>query len=272
MARASVQPDQTRPYARAAVIRIDLLQTRLFLVPGTVEPVAAKGAPPFPRLGDIPLDVQTSGTLLAAFNGGFKAIHGGYGMMVDGVTILPPQDGIATLAIYRDGSIRMGAWGRDITATHDLIAYRQNCPLLVDAGQINPSVNDESRKEWGYTVQNLDTTWRSGVGLSRDGRFLIYAAGNSLTVESLARALQEGGAYYAMQLDINGFYTRFVTYSPSKAGSRYPVKADKLLDQMTAGPMQFLSPYDRDFIYVTTAPQAGVRASVGANPKDMPGN
>ena len=272
MARGSVQPDGTRPYARAAVVRIDLLQTRLFIVPGTVEPVAAKDVPSFPRPGNIPLDVQTGGALLAAFNGGFKAIHGSYGMMVDGITILPPQQGIATLAVYRDGSVRLGAWGREITSTADLVAYRQNCPLLIDAGQINPSVNDESRKEWGYTVKNLDTTWRSGVGISRDGRFLVYAAGNSLTVESLARALQGAGAYYAMQLDINGYYTRFVTYSPSKTGSQNPVKAVKLLDQMTAGPTQFLSPYDRDFMYLTAAPQAGVPALVRGGSKGLPKN
>jgi hypothetical protein len=193
-------------------------------------------------------------------------------MMVDGVTILPPQQGIATLAVYRDGSVRIGAWGREITATNDLIAYRQNCPLLLDAGQINPSVNDGSRKEWGYTVKNLDATWRSGVGISRDGRFLIYVAGNSLTVESLARALQEGGAYYAMQLDINSYYTRFVTYSPSKAGSQYPIKAAKLLDQMTAGPTQFLSPYDRDFFFVTMAPQTSGRTATRMGVKELPGN
>ena len=166
----------------------------------------------------------------------------------------------------------MRAWGREITSTADLVAYRQNCPLLIDAGQINPSVNDESRIEWGYTVQNLDTTWRSGMGISQDGRFLIYAAGNSLTVESLARALQGAGAYYAMQLDINSYYTRFVTYSPSKAGSQYPIKAAKLLDQMTAGPTQFLSPYDRDFMYLTAAPQAGMPVLVRGGSKDQPKN
>src|SRR5512137_2983885 len=154
MARGNMQPDLTRPSARAAVVWIDLLQTRLFIVPRTVEPVAAKNVPSFPRPGNIPLDVQMSGALLAALNGGFKAIHGGYGMMVNGITILPPKQGIATLAVYRDGSVRMGAWGRKITPTADLVAYRQNCPLLLDAGQINPSVNDDSRKEWGYTVQN----------------------------------------------------------------------------------------------------------------------
>jgi hypothetical protein len=41
----------------------------------------------------------------------------------------------------------MGASGREITPTADLVAYRQNCPLLLDAGQINPSVNDESRQD-----------------------------------------------------------------------------------------------------------------------------
>ena len=264
MARASVKPDPTRPYAQAALVRIDLSRTQLGVVPGTVEPAAAKGVPPFPRSGDIPASDQAK--LLAAFNGGFKAVHGGYGMMVDGITILPPKDGIATLAIYRDGSVRLGAWGRDITSTVDMVAFRQNCPLLVDAGQINPTVNDGSRKEWGYTVKNLDTTWRSGLGISRDGRFLIYVVGNSLTVESLGRALQEAGAYYAMQLDINGFYTRFVTYAPSDAAnSKYPVKADKLLKEMTASPTQFLTPYDRDFFYVTAAPHVNAVASTSVN-------
>jgi hypothetical protein len=267
MARASVKPDPARPYAQAALVRIDLSRTQLGVVPGTVEPVAAKGVPSFPRPGDIPASDQAK--LLAAFNGGFKAVHGGYGMMVDGITLLPPKDGIATLAIYRDGSVRLGAWGRDITFTLDLVAFRQNCPLLLDAGQINPSVNDGSRKEWGYTVKNLDTTWRSGLGISRDGRFLIYVAGNSLTVESLGRALQEAGAYDAMQLDINGFYTRFVTYAPSDAAnSKYPVKADKLLKEMTASPTQFLTPYDRDFFYVTAAPRVNAVAATSVSGRD----
>ncbi len=260
MARASVKPDPTRPYAMAALVRIDLAQVRLNVVPGTMEPVAVKGVPAFPRPGMIPAADQASGNLLAAFNGGFKSVHGSYGMMIPGgVTILPPQDNLATLALYQDGSVRIGAWGRDITTTADLLAYRQNCPLLVDAGQINPHVNDENRKEWGYTIKNLDTTWRSGVGISQDGRFLIYAAGGSLTTESLARALQQGGAYYAMQLDINGFYTRFVTYQPSAnpKADVLPVTARKLLNEMQGATNQFLAPYDRDFFYLMARPTAG---------------
>jgi len=254
MARASVKPDPARPYAQVALIRFDLAQVELHLVPGTTEPTASQVITSLLRPGDIPAEVQTSDQLLAAFNGGFKAIHGHYGMMVDQVVIQPPLDGIATLAFYGDGQIKLGAWGRDITTTLNLVSYRQNCPLLVDAGQINPSVTNGSRRAWGYTVNNVDTTWRSGLGLSRDGRFLIYAVGNSLTVEALANALQQGGAFNAMQLDINGFYTRFVTYQATSSAQTTGglLVAHKLLTQMSGDPAQFLKPYARDFFYVTT--------------------
>ncbi len=258
MARVSLKPDPSRAYAQAAVVRIDLSRTRLHLVAGTVEPKAAPDMPRFPRPGVIPADVQANGSLLAAFNGGFKAANGHYGMLADGVTILPPIDNLATVALYQDGSIRIGAWGRDITPSPDLIAYRQNCPLLVDAGQVNPAVNDGSRVEWGSTVHNLDTTWRSGLGISRDGQFLIYAAGNSLTVQSLADALQTAGAYYAMQLDINGAFTIFDTFQPAPAGqSGSPLVAVKLVHEMAGSPKQFLVPDGRDFFYVTAAPTSG---------------
>ncbi len=254
MARTSLKPDPARPYAQVALIRFDLTHVELHLVPGTVEPTASQAITALLRPGDIPAEVQTSDQLIAAFNGGFKAIHGHYGMMVDQQVIQPPVDGIATLAFYRDGQIKLGVWGRDITATLDLVAYRQNCPLLVDAGQINPSVTNGSRRAWGYTVNNVDTTWRSGLGLSRDGRFLIYAVGNSLTVEALANALQQGGAFNAMQLDINGSYTRFVTYQAANSDQTTggQLVAHKLLTQMSGDPAQFLKPYARDFFYVTT--------------------
>jgi hypothetical protein len=254
MARTSVKPDPDRPYAGAALVRIDLAQVELHILPGVSEPEAVPGVPSFPRPGHISAEVQASGKLLAAFNGGFKAVNGHYGMMTDqGVVLQPPLDGIATLAFYRDGRLRLGEWGRDITASADLVAYRQNCPLLLDAGQIAASVREGNQRDWGVTIQNAAATWRSGLGLSRDGRFLIYAAGDSLTVESLARALQLGGADFAMQLDINSLYTRFVTYRPADVQtSKYPVVAQKLLDQMPGlGQTVFLSPYDRDFFYIT---------------------
>jgi len=255
MARSFINPDSDRPYAQAALVRIDLSQIQLHLMPGTVEPKAARPIAGFKRPGTIPITDQSPDALLAAFNGGFKAIHGHFGMMVDGTTLITPTDGLATIALLPDGTVKVGEWGRDLTLQDNPVWYRQNCPLLVDEGQINPHVVDENRKEWGYTVKNLDTTWRSGVGITQDGQYLIYAAGNSLTVQSLAQALQQAGAYYAMQTDINGFYTRFVTYQPAdNAKAAYPLVANKLLKEMSGDPELFLHPYDRDFFYVTLKP------------------
>ncbi len=253
LARGTVKPDPARAYAQAAVVRIDLSQVDLHFILGTLEPVSARGVQPVTRTGFIPIQDQSPDTsgLLVAFNGGFKSIHGNFGVAINGINIITPSYGLASLVIYNDGSIDLGSWGIDITNTTNIVAVRQNCPMLLDMGHVNPSVNDGNRKEWGYTVKNLDTTWRSGIGITRDGRFLIYATGPSLTVQSLGDALRIAGAYNAMQLDINGFFTRFAIYHTAPPNSRHPVAADKLLNEMSVTPNQFLEPYDRDFFYVT---------------------
>lgn len=229
-------------------MRIDLTRTQLHLVAGTTEPAAPIH---IARPGTIPRAVRSSDALLAAFNGGFKAANGHYGMAVDGTTLLPPQDGLATLAIYRDGSVRMGVWGQDITASPDLVTFRQNCPLLLDNGALTPETDSTGIALWGKTVGNKVTTWRSGLGLSADGHSLIYAVGDGLTVPSLAEALRQGGAARGMQLDINSFWTRFVTFAPGANGK---LQAAKLLDGMRGNTSQFLAPDSRDFFYLTRQP------------------
>lgn len=251
MARAASKPDPTRPYAQVALVRIDLSLIRLHFVLGTQEPMAAGSTTRLQRTGAIPQTDQVPNALIAAFNGGFKTIHGHYGVYDQGTTVVPLQNNLATLTIYQNGTVRIGAWGRDVAMVSGLVAARQNCPLLLDAGYINPDVNNGSRQEWGYTIGNFDATWRSGVGISQDGRFLVYAAGPSLTVESIARALQQAGAYYAMQLDINGYYTRFATYTPASTATGHPILANRLLNQMTVPSNLYLDSYVRDFFYIT---------------------
>jgi hypothetical protein len=244
--RALITPDPTRPYVETALVRIDMHVAQLHLVAGTQEPISAVHVP---RPGVIPAADQRAGRLLAAFNGGFKAANGAFGMFVNGATLLPPVDGLATLAIYRDGHIKMGVWGGDMTATPTMVAYRQNCPLLLDGGTLTEQANSDDPALWGKTVKNKIATWRSGLGLSADGRYLIYAAGDGLTVPSLAQALATGGADRAMQLDINSWWTRFVTYVPSSAGNH--LVAQKLLSDMVGNSRQFLAPDTRDFFYLT---------------------
>ena len=50
--------------------------------------------------------------LYAAFNGGFKATHGQYGMLLEGVEYLPPRDIACTFACLEDGTYRIATWSK----------------------------------------------------------------------------------------------------------------------------------------------------------------
>ena len=92
-----------------------------------------------------------AGLLLAAFNGGFKVRQGHFGAMVNGVTLVPPRPGIGTVATTADGTVRIGEWGTEIVPSDGLMAWRQNGPMIIHNGQINPHTADFSPLDWGYT-------------------------------------------------------------------------------------------------------------------------
>ncbi len=252
LARTLVSPDPNRPYAAVALVRMDLSMLQLHTMPGVLEPShAPQVVSAFPARGMIPVSDQKQ--LVAAFNGGFKAVNGNFGMMLDGVTILPARPNMGTVAIYKDGHVQIGVWGKDIVPSPDMVAYRQNCPALIDAGQLNPDLQYNNRNEWGYTG-NTDITWRTGLGITQDGKYLIYAVGNGTSAMTLAQVLQKAGAYAAVQLDINQFYAHFVTYQPvnNPSSSTGPqLVAERLLDKMINETRIYLTPVVRDFFYVT---------------------
>ncbi len=247
MARAMIMLDPQRSYAGVALVRIDLSKLQLHMMPGYLEPSHPSGiSQVIPGLGSVPPQDQSN--LIAAFNGGFKGIHGHYGMMVNGVTLLPPIPNIATVAIYRDGHVQIGGWGKGILPSADIVAFRQNCPPLVEDGQLNPDLSLNNHLAWGYTG-NTDITWRTGLGITQDGRYLIYAVGNGTSAETLAKSLLTAGAYNAMQLDINEYYAHFYTYQSASQGSQ--MNEEQLLTQMTHSPHLYLTSSPRDFFYLT---------------------
>ena len=119
---------------------------------------------------------------------------------------------------------------------------RQNLPLIVKNGRLNPNLSDGP--QWGATLGNAVRVWRSGVGIDRQGN-LIYAAATDQTVGSMAEMLRHAGAVRAMELDINTYWPSFITY-------RAPGAADpaNLLPGMDRSPLRYLTPDDRDFFAV----------------------
>jgi hypothetical protein len=243
--RTYLQPDVMRPYSIAAIVAFDLQATHLHFLLGTVDPVpeiAVAG-----RVGTIPAADEKPGTLLATFNGGFKARHGHYGAMAGGFVALPPIDGLATVAMYSNGTVQIGQWGQDIKDSPELVAWRQNGDMLIYNGQINPETTDMN-VNWGRTIKGDSVTWRSAIGLSTDGRTLYYVAGPHLDVPALAKAMATAGIAQAMQLDVNDYW---VDFAAIRSDGMYLV-AEPLLSSMKAAD-RFLKTSDRDFFYVTAA-------------------
>ena len=217
----SVVPDPQRPYAEVDVLQIDPRLLQLKMIAGTTEPRSTTG---LTGTGVIPQ--ADWGALVASFNGGFAAMHGQYGMMVDRKVYLPARDGLATIALYQDGTIRMGTWGKDIKQTPDMVSFRQNCPPLIENGTITAETGKLTL--WGLSVSDEVYLFRSGIGITADGQ-LLYVAGRSLSAYTLAKAMLQAGAQYAMQLDIDEYHVVFITYdvqaregqAPSVAGKKF---------------------------------------------------
>lgn len=242
MAKTFIRPDRSRPYASVGVLLVDQRRVHLKMVGGTAEPGGERGVK---GPGVIPKEDYKS--LLVAFNGGFKGPHGGYGMVANGKTYWPMRNGLATICVAKNGAITMGEYGRDFGWRDDFEACRQNVILLVDNGQVSRRTT-EGNDTWGYVNVNSAEfiTWRSAVGVTKDGNLLI-GAGPSLSADSLAKAMWAAGAQMAMQLDINGPYISTSLFYPRPDGT---LDAKKFMEAMAPSAANFLGTRERDFFYL----------------------
>jgi len=244
----AICPVKNRTATVVGVVAFDLTHTRLHFVLGTQEPSVPKG----PKgTGTIPPQDRLPGILLATFNGGFKATNSHYGAMQDGIVALPPRDGFAVVAMYKDGRVRIGDWGGGITQTQDLVTWRQNARLIIRDGQISPQVATNLISDWGGNYGGVVVTWRSALGLSADNRTLYYFAGPSLIMPALARAMAAAGVQQGMELDINPYWVHFTAIRPQEdklvAEPLFPAEMKESKDR-------YLRASARDFFYVTAVP------------------
>jgi hypothetical protein len=244
--RTFLQPDPERPYTVVALVAFDLTRTRLHFVLGFNEPALPDGP-----TGDglIPETDKQAGVLLAAFNGGFRTANGHFGAMADGVMALPPLEGYATVGIYRSGQVRIGNWGAEIEDSPDLLAWRQNCRLIIQDGEISPRVYNDSVTDWGASVSNQIITRRSALGLDHGARILFYFAGPSLSMPILADTMLAAGVRNGMLLDINHFWVHFTAI---QAQDGQLVAQPLMPDDMTDHIDRYLGPSPADFFYVTS--------------------
>jgi hypothetical protein len=225
------------PQVVVGVAWIDRTRTSVQLYPGGQEPAVS-----LPNRGPEEVPVSLRSNLVATFNSGFKLSDSGGGFAIGGHTYAPLQDGLATIVRYTNGNVNVIRWTYGPDAPSDVVYARQNLPLIVDNARPNPNLNDSA--QWGATLGNAALVWRSAVGIDGHGN-LIYASGPDQGLSSLASTMIHAGAVRAMELDINTYWTSFISY-------RYPGARDpaNLLSAMDRSPLRYLTPDDRDFFAV----------------------
>ena len=275
--------DPERSFARVYLTVWDPRTVQLHIVAGTEEPVSATGET---GKGTIPRDAETLTRLVGAFNGGFQAMHGEFGMMADARVYLPPKPWAATVAVFADGRVGMGSWPgpKDRKAGYDearavaeipegMIAFRQNLTSLVEDDSFNPW----GRWWWGAAPQQRSEqtlTQRSALCFTREG-FMIYAWGDSSSPEALGSALLRARCVRAMHLDMNAGHSGMELYNviaPNEARQEiqkrepyryegalaelpgYVLRARKAVTAMGMVLPRYIRPDPRDFFYLTLKP------------------
>jgi len=249
-----VPPGDTK---RAGIAWMDtsLLSARLYS--GSLSP----GGGPYKYTA--PVAPAAASSLVAAFNGGFqmKDAHGGY--YTEGRMVRPLVRGAASLVIYADGAVTIGAWGSDVTMRPSVVAVRQNLFPLVVNGQPAARATTRTWRVWGGTcpcgpgLHGSEQQLRSGLGVTADGA-LVYVVGPGLTPVEVADLLVRAGAVRGMELDINPTWPVFASFKPATAGGVAAPANGVQLTNTARGPATFFDPhYNRDFITMSARPASG---------------
>jgi hypothetical protein len=223
------------------IASIDQRLVKFSLRPGSEDPGPGNwGVPNY-----IPPNQRTG--LLATFNGGFKLDSAGGGFYLNGVYHGSLVKGTAAVVYYKNGTVKIGEWGRDFTMNSSIAGVRQNLKLLVDHGKVAADASSDVMSNWGATLGGGYYVWRSGIGITKDNR-IVYVYGSALNAQDLGALLQRAGAVEGMQMDINPAWMKFDYYqAKGKPADPTPVP---LLPTQQPDPYSYYTPSTRDFTAV----------------------
>jgi hypothetical protein len=233
-----LRPDTQHTSYLTGVVRMSSRLLRFDLHPGFDEPGGHWPVPDW-------LPASERRGLVAAWNGGFKLADARGGFYLHRKTAGSLVDGAASEVFHRDGTMTVGSWGREVRMTPDVVGVRQNLALLVDHGRIRPSVNNSPYFHWGNTVGAAYYVFRSGVGVTGNGD-IVYASGDALSAQTLARILLRAGCVRAMELDINPAWVSFMSFH--RRGHAADPVPQRLLPDYQRPADRYYQPSSRDFV------------------------
>lgn len=261
MYEAFVRPDAVHTSFVVGVVWMDPTLLAAQLYSGSSIP----GGGPYPY--SAPITAKNSEDLVAAFNAGFLMSDANGGYYTDGKTIMPLRSGAASAVIFKDGTMTVGKWGRDVKMSNQVASVRQNLDLIVDHGKPAVGLTNANLDKWGVTIGGAYNVWRSGLGVTKDGA-LIYVGGPSLSISDLANVLVRAGCVRAMELDIN---TDWVQFSAFKGPLNTPINGSNgtsLESAMAGSPSRyFASWWTRDFFTMTLRSTQSVTSAASSTAK-----
>jgi hypothetical protein len=226
----------------AGVVSMDQRLVKFDLRPGTGDPAPGNWGAPL----DVPAGHRQG--LMATFNSGFRIYASGGGFYLNGHYDGALVKGVAAEVYYRDGRLAIGTWGRGpLHMGHDIAAVRQNLHLIVINGKVPAAVDQNVLSSWGATLGGGYYVWRSGIGITKDGR-IIYVYAPEIDVRTLAELLKRAGCVSAMELDINPDWMSFMYYlAKNHPGDPTP---ENLLPNQIQPADRYYYPSNRDFTAV----------------------
>ena len=203
------RPSVNFPNALVYMMVIDMRRTFMQYYVGSQEPAA--------RVAASEVESEMRPWVVAITNAMWMQRHSrGAGAIFRGRVVYPMVNGMATLIVYRDGSVDIQEWSPDIPVNIVRDA-RQLRYLIVKNGMVVKSVLREGRLEdseigLGFLLggggKDYDGghAWyvadRSAFGIRRDGN-LVFAIGHHIGTQDLAKALVLAGCERGIHADAN---------------------------------------------------------------------
>ncbi len=203
------RPSVDFPNAVVYMMVIDMSKTFAQYYVGSQEPAAPMA------VSEVESELRPR--ILAVTNAMWMQRHSrGAGAIFRGKVLYPMVNGMATMIVYRDGSVDLQEWNSDIPV-HLVRDARQLRHLIVKNGMVVQSVLRNGRTEdaeigLGFLLggggKNLDGKhfWyvadRSAFGIRKDGN-VVFAIGHHIGTKDLAKALVLAGCERGMHGDAN---------------------------------------------------------------------
>ncbi len=231
---------------------------------------------PLIPLGNVPPFhwAETIGTISGGFQNRHSAFRYGelsktnkahqYGFMENGVMLASPNEGLATIIIYKDGRVELKRWtAQDREKLPSIRHLRQNGVPLIHRDEEGHGIPGKyvkfwSQGNWSGTADKQLMAPRGAACLieTPQDNYMVYAYFSGATPSAMARVFQAYGCSFALQLDMNSPGQAYASlFRPKGDGSSFDIELLVTNMHMYMGghktsPRYFIKPDYKDFFYI----------------------